>query len=122
MDDAKMLDAFEEACEHWAAEFGNYGYSYTVWIDDGVPMMKMEASQRISIDSVPNINVHTVADNQQADRFWFQCSLTFPDIPSNIGGYSDSIAYVLNKWADIGKSITALQRWSFNPYDYIEEE
>lgn len=49
-------------------------------------------------------------------------TLTFPELTVRDGDFSDTIHYWLDKWADVGKCISEVNKVSFCPEDYLAEE
>lgn len=49
-------------------------------------------------------------------------SLAFPRLTVNEGDYYDTIHYWVSKWEDVASRISTINKISFAPEDYIDEE
>ncbi len=65
---------------------------------------------------MPQIDLEFV-DN---DDYWsVYPTLTFPQLTFNDDDYVDTIHYWLSKWEAVGKTITTLNKYVFDPIEYL---
>ena len=65
---------------------------------------------------MPQIDLEFI-DN---DDYWSVCpTLTFPQLTFNDDDYADTIHYWLSKWESVGKTITTLNKYVFDPIEYL---
>lgn len=65
----------------------------------------------------------TVTTNQDPDDgiYYFTPNLKFPELKQEDMDYYDSIHYFLGKWEEIGKFITELVKFEYDPSRYTED-
>lgn len=86
------------------------GYTLSVSGDNTMTLVADDQAEYM-----PTITVETEADG---DAIYFVPTLSFPTLTSDATTYSDTVAYWISRWTRVGKFITELSNFTFNPYEY----
>lgn len=104
------------AFEELANGAKHLGYDLSVSADDsGTYNMTISISDKSEANKMPTIEVNTESYNGATI---FQPKLKFPELSSYDEPYYDSIEYWLDRWAEVGKFITKLCAFEFDPSKY----
>ena len=71
-------------------------------------------------DKMPNITFEV--HEYEKGNYEVIPTLTFPNLTVEDGDFYDTIHYWLDKWAGVGSIISQINKFTFCPEDYLEEE
>lgn len=71
-------------------------------------------------DKMPNITFEV--HEYEKGNYEVIPTLTFPDLTVEDGDFYDTIHYWLDKWAGVGSIISEINKFTFCPENYLEEE
>lgn len=87
---------------------------YTYTLDD-----QLNISLTPRLNFMPTIEVSTMIDE---GYYMYTPTLTFPKLSyENDNGGGQTIPWILDKWAEVGRACENLYLFSFNENDYIDE-
>ncbi|MCM1226400.1 MAG: hypothetical protein NC320_03115 [Clostridium sp.] len=89
------------------SELERYGYLINATLNGesiGISVTKPDAY-------MPDITIKTVRDGKY---LYLTPTLKFPELTRNEDDYADFVEYQFNRWADLGKYITEINRFVFD--------
>ena len=106
----QLKSIFEMAIDEYIRNFYRFGYEIDAVVEDNVPKLVVATVP----EGYPKMSIITVAEDE---KYVFDVKLNFSTV-SVIGQCTDSIEFHLNELARLGKYITQLQQFVFNPMSY----
>ena len=92
---------------------------YTVTGIGTLPNVKLKVDYTGSeSDKMPKIKFEVV--EFEAGNYGVIPTLTFPSLTVGDNDFSDTIQYWIEQWADMSRFISKINKFSFNPKDYLE--
>lgn len=90
----------------------NYGYDLNVTDDMHMTLTAMDE------EYAPKIQIETSIYN---GAYIFDATVSFPTISNKDMDYADSFRYYMKKWCQLGEFITELNKFSYNPDEWVED-
>lgn len=87
-----------------------YNVGYDLNVDD-----ELNVTLTARHEQMPNIVTTKIQDN---DTTYYDVKVTFPELSSGPDQFADSIEYSTYKFYQVGRFITKLIRFTYNPNDY----
>lgn len=93
-----------------------YNEEYELSVDDDC---NLTAVAKKDADLMPEIEITTVLDG---GKYYYSPKLTFPVLDYEDMNFYDDIAHWTNRWFDIGRLMTRLVDFVYNPDEWEDEE
>ena len=103
-------ETFKTAAETICWNFKNLGYTVVALVEDDVPKFQCTNTP----DNSPELVFTTIEED---GTFVFDCTLHFQDITLD-GAYADSVEYILNELTRLGKVVTEVRSFRYDPELY----